>query len=57
MLQATSQDGTAIAYDRIGQGPAVVLVGGAFQYRAIDKRTAQVAALLAEQFTIVHYYW
>ena len=31
------------------------LVGGAFQYQAIDPRTAQLAALLAEQFTVYHY--
>jgi pimeloyl-ACP methyl ester carboxylesterase len=55
MNQVLSKDGTTIAFDRSGQGPALILVGGAFQYRAIDKRTAQLAALLAEQFTVVHY--
>jgi pimeloyl-ACP methyl ester carboxylesterase len=55
MLQVTSKDGTVIAYDRIGQGPALLLVGGAFQYRAIDPRTTQLAALLAEHFTVFHY--
>jgi dihydrofolate reductase len=35
MPQVTSKDGTVIAYDRLGQGPALILVGGAFQYRAI----------------------
>lgn len=55
MNQVISQDGTAIAFDRSGQGPALILVGGAFQYRAIDPPTAQLAALLTEQFTVVHY--
>ena len=39
----TSADGTAIAYDRRGTGPAVILVGGAFQHRAVDQRTEQIA--------------
>ena len=55
MNQVISKDGTTIAFDRAGQGPAVVLVGGAFQYRAIDPPTAQLAALLAEHFTVFHY--
>ena len=29
----TSQDGTKIAYDQVGQGPALILVAGAFSYR------------------------
>jgi pimeloyl-ACP methyl ester carboxylesterase len=55
MNQVFSQDGTVIAFDRSGKGPAVILVGGAFQYRAIDPRTAQLAALLAQHFTVFHY--
>jgi pimeloyl-ACP methyl ester carboxylesterase len=55
MNQVMSNDGTVIAFDRSGQGPAVILVGGAFQYRAIDPPTAQLAALLAQQFTVFHY--
>ena len=55
MNQVISKDGTIIAFDRSGKGPAVILVGGAFQYRAIDPRTAQLAALLAEHFTVFHY--
>lgn len=55
MQKVTSQDGTQIAFDKIGRGPALVLVGGAFQYRAIDPRTAQLAALLSPQFTVFHY--
>lgn len=55
MNQVLSKDGTVIAFDLSGTGPAVVLVGGAFQYRAIDPPTAHLAALLAEQFTVFHY--
>ena len=28
MNHVTSKDGTSIAYERIGRGPAVILVGG-----------------------------
>jgi hypothetical protein len=38
-----STDGTSIAFDRYGHGPPIVLVGGAFQYRAFDPRTAAMA--------------
>jgi pimeloyl-ACP methyl ester carboxylesterase len=55
MNQVISKDGTVIAFDRLGKGPAVILVGGAFQYRAIDPPTAQLAALLAQHFTVFHY--
>lgn len=55
MKQIMSQDGTVIAFDCSGRGPAIILVGGAFQYRAIDPRTGQLATLLAEHFTVFHY--
>lgn len=55
MKQVRSQDGTLIAFDQYGEGPAVILVGGAFQHRAIDLRTAELAALLAPYFKVVHY--
>src|SRR5262245_36426832 len=51
----TSRDGTSIAFDRIGMGSPLVLVGGALQYRAIDRRTAQLAELLAAEFAVYHY--
>ncbi len=31
-----SKDGTAIAFDRSGTGPAIILVGGALEQRAMD---------------------
>jgi pimeloyl-ACP methyl ester carboxylesterase len=55
MSQVTSRDGTKIAYDQQGEGPPVILVGGAFQYRSFDPRTQQLAGLLAEKFTVIHY--
>jgi pimeloyl-ACP methyl ester carboxylesterase len=55
MNKVISKDGTLIAFDRSGEGPAVMLVGGAFQYRAIDQPTAQLAALLTQHFTVFHY--
>src|SRR5438046_1107773 len=55
MEKTVSQDGTSIAFDRAGTGPALILVGGAFQYRAFDPRTAHLAALLAARFTTFHY--
>ena len=50
-----SNDGTTIAFDRSGEGPPVILVGGAFQHRAIDPRTARLAELLASRYTVYHY--
>jgi pimeloyl-ACP methyl ester carboxylesterase len=50
-----SKDGTVIGFDRMGEGPAVILVGGAFQHRAFDPRTEQLAALLAEHLSVYHY--
>src|SRR5512138_587824 len=55
MKTVTSKDGTTIAFDQSGNGPALILVDGATQYRAIDPRTTKLAALLAEHFTVFHY--
>ncbi|WP_019633691.1 alpha/beta fold hydrolase [Actinomadura atramentaria] len=56
MSTVTSQDGTTISYDRYGDGPAVVFVAGATQFRALDPTTAQTARTLAgEGFTTVDY--
>jgi pimeloyl-ACP methyl ester carboxylesterase len=55
MSKITSKDGTKIAFDRSGKGTALILIGGAFQYRAIDERTAQLATLLAQHFTVYNY--
>lgn len=47
-----SEDGTAIAYDRAGEGPPLILVGGALSDRAAG---APLAALLAPSFTAIAY--
>ena len=47
-----SKDGTTIAYERHGSGPAVVLVGGG----AVDRaENAPLADALAERFTVFNY--
>jgi hypothetical protein len=43
MDAVASSNATAIAGDRSGEGPLVILVGGAFQRRAIEAATAQLA--------------
>ncbi len=51
-----SADGTRIAFDRQGSGPPVILVDGAFQFRAFDPTTAELQQLLAERgFAVVRY--
>jgi pimeloyl-ACP methyl ester carboxylesterase len=52
MNRVRSKDGTSIAYDRDGSGPAVILVGGAFVDRS---ENAPLAAELAERFTVYNY--
>ena len=49
MNRATSKDGTSIAYDRQGSGPAVVLVTGGLDD---GSENAPLAAELAEHFTV-----
>lgn len=48
----TSRDGTSIAFDRIGTGPALILVGGALSERSA---WAPLAQRLAPHFTVVAY--
>lgn len=55
MKTVTSKDGTVIAYDTYGEGPTVILVDGALQYRAFDQGMAQLASLLGPHFTVFHY--
>jgi pimeloyl-ACP methyl ester carboxylesterase len=57
MQTVTSKDGTEIAFDKTGQGPALILVGGALDQRAMESGTAQLAAspLLTQHFTVVNY--
>jgi pimeloyl-ACP methyl ester carboxylesterase len=55
MPTVTSKDGTTIAFDKAGSGPAVILVNGAIQYRAFDPSIAHLADLLGKQFTVYNY--
>lgn len=53
---AISKDGTRIGYDQYGEGPAVILVGGAMQFRGFDPNTAEMAKLLAAKgFTVLNF--
>ena len=54
MLTVTSRDGTRIAYEKLGSGPPVVLVDGAFCGREFGPMPA-LSKLLAERYTVVHY--
>lgn len=53
-MKITSKDGTHIAYDKTGKGPALILVDGAFAYRE-NGGTKELAQLLADQFTVYDY--
>src|SRR5690242_17531479 len=55
MQTVTSQDGTTIAFDKVGSGPAVILVNGATAYRASDPFMAHLAELLGNHFTVYNY--
>ena len=55
MPTVTSQDGTTIAFDKVGSDPAVILVNGAMAYRAFDPSLAHLAELLGQHFTVYNY--
>lgn len=58
MDKVTSQDGSKIAYDREGEGPAVILVNGALGDRTLDRKFKQmsvISELLSPQFTVINY--
>jgi pimeloyl-ACP methyl ester carboxylesterase len=52
METVNSKDGTSIGYDRVGEGPVVILVDGALSTRGSK---ADLANLLADRFTVVSY--
>lgn len=49
MTKATSKDGTEIAFERSGSGPALVLVGGALSDRSAAR---EITPLLSKRFTV-----
>jgi pimeloyl-ACP methyl ester carboxylesterase len=55
MPTVTSKDGTTIAFDKVGSGPAVILINGAMSYRVADPTLAQVAESLSKDFTVYTY--
>lgn len=54
MGKVKSKDGTVIAYDKIGRGPVLILVGGAFSYRKFPG-LMELAQLLSSDFTVINY--
>jgi pimeloyl-ACP methyl ester carboxylesterase len=52
MNRVTSKDGTAIAYERVGRGPAVILVGGALDD---GSENTPLAPELAGHLTVINY--
>jgi pimeloyl-ACP methyl ester carboxylesterase len=54
MNEVESRDGTPIAYEKRGSGPALILVDGAFGSRTMGPN-GPLAPLLAERFTVYTY--
>src|SRR5438067_13219626 len=54
MKNVQSVDGTTIAYDQVGQGPALILVNGALGYRAMGF-LSPLATRLSPHFTVIDY--
>jgi pimeloyl-ACP methyl ester carboxylesterase len=54
MNSVISKDGTHIAYDKLGEGSPLVLVGGAFNTRTFGPNGG-LAPLLAEHYTVINY--
>src|SRR5678816_1887954 len=52
MATTFSKDGTRIVYDKTGQGPALIIVAGAFQDRMAMR---SYAGPLSEHFTVYNY--
>jgi len=54
MQKVTSKDGTAIAFDKSGSGPALILVDGALCYRSFGPMP-KLVPLLTPHFTVFTY--
>ena len=55
MTKVRSSDGTAIAFGQVGDGPPIIMVGGATEYRAINPTAKELVALLAPQLAVITY--
>ena len=57
MSKVISRDGTAIAFDRSGQGPAIIMVTGALYTRSAEAPSAETPgeASLARHFSVFAY--
>src|SRR3954463_8112448 len=55
MKKVQSADGTSLAYESAGSGPALILVGGAFCDRSARASGTPLAALLQSKFTVFSY--
>lgn len=55
MSTVTSKDNTKIAFDKVGSGPAVILVCGAMSFRAFDPTMGALANELSKHFTVYNY--
>jgi pimeloyl-ACP methyl ester carboxylesterase len=54
MNTVSSRDGTTIAYDKVGEGPALILVDGALTVHSSGGKS-ELARLLAPRFTVYGY--
>ena len=52
MEKVRSKDGTTVAFDRLGNEPTVIVMGGATCDRAM---TRPLAEQLAQRFTVINY--
>lgn len=52
MAKVISKDNTTISFDKLGKGPAVILVASALSDRS---DTTKLAGILAEHFTVINY--
>jgi pimeloyl-ACP methyl ester carboxylesterase len=56
MPQIISSDGVTIGYDIVGEGPLVLLVAGATQYRAVDQTvTPRLIEQLSRSFAVINF--
>jgi pimeloyl-ACP methyl ester carboxylesterase len=54
MSTVTSKDGTTIAYDKVGEGPAIIFIDGAMNSRSFSL-AAPIAKLLTKKFAVYTY--